>query len=114
MGFSLANDERTRASLVVLHSLFPRTDIDTMTLWWMVRSAAGVSRSESRSTFAKTLDLIAALRLAGPARGDRLRLPSRAGRSRKSGQEGPAKTVRSTGVSRESQWSSGKRIGAGH
>jgi hypothetical protein len=64
MGFSLSDEERRRAGFEVFRCLFQRTDVDAVTLWWVVRAASRMSRPESGGTYSKALELIESLRMA--------------------------------------------------
>lgn len=68
--FALADEERAWAGFAVFRCLFQWTEVDPVTLWWVVRSACWLSSPESRGTYRTALDLIATLRPAHRTMGD--------------------------------------------
>jgi len=62
MKFALADDKRIEAGLAVFRSLFEWTDLDPVTLWWVVYAASSLPHPESSGTYEGVLDLIATLR----------------------------------------------------
>ena len=62
MNFKSANDMRIEAGLAVFRSLFEWTDLDPVTLWWVVYAASALPHPESSGTYESVLDLIATLR----------------------------------------------------
>jgi hypothetical protein len=64
MEFALADEERAWAGFMVFRCLLQRSEVDPVTLWWVVRSACWLSSPESRGAYRTALDLIATLRPA--------------------------------------------------
>lgn len=67
MKFASANNKRIEAGLAVFRSLFEWTDLNPVTLWWVVYAASSLPHPESAGTYESVLDLIATLREIPPA-----------------------------------------------